>query len=150
MVKKSLLLIFLFVISSCASVSVDVEEALAPQVISELAYNEFNKKAYKKAIAYYQVIIDRFDRNLYPKEVAWAYYEIGFCYYYQGKYKEAIPYFDIVLKEFAILPARILSSNILETIYEKKPDFRPVEFVEDIIIEEDTVIEEDVEIVIEE
>lgn len=142
--KKNLLFIFLFFVISCASISTDVDEALAPQVISEFAYDEFNKKNYKKAIAYYQVIIDRFDRELFPKEVAWAYYEIGFCYYYQRKYKEAVKYLDIVLNEFAILPARILASNVLETIYERKPNLRPLEVIDEVLVEED------IEIVLEE
>ncbi|TKZ33129.1 aspartate phosphatase, partial [Brachyspira catarrhinii] len=76
--------VFVFYSISCASVlKIAPEEERYPQIIAEKAYTEFNNKKYKKARDYYQYIIDNFDRENYSKEVAWAYYEIGFCYYYQ-------------------------------------------------------------------
>ncbi len=144
LVKKIVLFIFfslVLFINSCASSNVViVDEALAPQVIAEFAYEEFNKKNYKRAIAYYELIIERFDKNVFPKEVAWAYYEIGFTYYYQNKFEKAIPYFDIVLMEFSLRPARILAREVLDTIYEKKPKLKPVSILEEVV--GDTLIED--------
>ena len=137
--KKYFLLIFLIQISCTSLKEVVVQENIAPQIISEMAYEEFNNKNYKKAIKYYQVIIERFDRVNYAKEVAWAYYEIGFCYYYMKKYEDAILYFDIVLNEFSILPTRILAIKVLDDIYETKPKLRPIDILEEVIeIEDET------------
>lgn len=127
--KKILLLISLVsLLLSCATTTeVKVAENTHPQIISEMAYEQFNNRRYKEAIAYYQVIIDRFDKNINQKEVAWAYYEIGYCYYYQKKYKEAIEYFNIVLKDFAIMAPRILAQDVLNNIYKEKPKLKPEE-----------------------
>lgn len=98
-----------------------------PQIIAEKAYEAFGNKNYRKAVAYYQYIIDNYSREDYSKEIAWAYYEIGFCYYYQNKFKEAIDYFNIVINDFAVLPPRVLAQKVLEDIYEQRPKLRPVE-----------------------
>ncbi len=126
--------ILVFYSISCASVlKISPEEARYPQIIAEKAYTEFNNKKYKKAIDYYQYIIDNFDRENYSKEVAWAYYEIGFCYYYQGKYKDALNYFNAVINDFAVLPPKILAEEVTQDIYDKKPKLKPVEIIEEII-----------------
>lgn len=137
---KKFFLLFLFIQVSCASFGeVIVEDNIAPQIISEFAYEEFNNKNYKRAIKYYQIIVDRFDRETYPKEVAWAYYEIGFCYYYMNKYEDAILYFDIVLNDFSILSPRILARKVLDDIYETKPKLKPIDILEEVIeIEDET------------
>lgn len=131
--KKIYLFILLIQVSCSSFGKIVIEEGTAPQIISEMAYEEFNNKNYKRAIAFYEVIIERFDRASYAKEVAWAYYEIGFCYYYENKYEEAILYFDIVLNDFAILPPRILARVVLDDIYEKKPKLKPVDVLEEVI-----------------
>lgn len=119
---------------SCASIgNVSVEAGTHPQIIAEKAYDEFGNKNYRKAIAYYQYIIDNFSKEDYAKEVAWAYYEIGFCYYYQNKFKEAINYLNVVINDFAIIPPRVLSQKVLEDIYKEKPNLRPVENIEESI-----------------
>ena len=144
LVKKSFvfLVVLLFLLISCASaVKISVEEERYPRIIAEKAYTEFGNKNYKKAIAYYQYIIDNFDRENYAKDVAWAYYEIGFCYYYQNKYKEALNYFDIVINNFTVLPPRILAQKVMQDIYDKKPKLKPVEIIE----EEVEVIEENID-----
>ena len=124
--------ILVFLLSSCASaVKVSVEEEKYPKIIAEKAYTEFGNKNYKNAIAYYQYIIDNFDRDNYAKDVAWAYYEIGFCYYYQNKYEEALKYFDIVINSFTVLPPRILAQKVMQDIYDKKPKLKPVEMIEE-------------------
>lgn len=123
--------VLVFYSISCATVlKITPEEARYPQIIAEKAYTEFNNKKYKKAISYYQYIIDNFDRENYSKDVAWAYYEIGFCYYYQGKYKDALNYFNIVINDFAVLPPKILAEGVMQNIYDKKPKLRPVEILE--------------------
>lgn len=118
-------------ITSCAStINVSEEEKRYPKIIAEKAYTEFNEKRYKNAIAYYQYILDNYDRNLFPKDVAWAYYEIGFCYYYQSKYKEALSYFDIVMREFTVLPPKVLAQRVIDDIYTKKPNLKPIDYIE--------------------
>ena len=126
--------ILVFLLSSCASADkVSVEEEKYPKIIAEKAYTEFGNKNYKNAIAYYQYIIDNFDRDNYAKDVAWAYYEIGFCYYYQNKYEEALKYFDIVINSFTVLPPRILAQKVMQDIYDKKPKLKPVEMIEEAV-----------------
>ncbi len=118
-------------ITSCAStINVSEEEKRYPKIIAEKAYTEFNEKRYKNAIAYYQYILDNYDRNLFPKDVAWAYYEIGFCYYYQSKYKKALSYFDIVMREFTVLPPKVLAQRVIDDIYTKKPNLKPMDYIE--------------------
>lgn len=124
--------ILVFLLGSCASaVKISVEEERYPKIIAEKAYTEFGNKNYKSAIAYYQYIIDNFDRDNYAKDVAWAYYEIGFCYYYQKKYEEALKYFDIVINNFTVLPPRILAQKVMQDIYDKKPKLKPDELIEE-------------------
>lgn len=106
------------------------ENELAP-IIADKANEYFIKKDYKTAIACYQIIIDRFDKTMYAKEVAWANYEIGYCYYYKKDYKNAIKYFDIVLKDFTIVAPRILAGIVLEDIYIAKPNLRPRQYYEE-------------------
>ena len=126
--------VFVFYSISCASVlKISPEEERYPQIIAEKAYTEFNNKKYKRARSYYQYIIDNFDRENYSKEVAWAYYEIGFCYYYQRKYKDALNYFNIVMNDFAVLPPKMLAQKVMQDIYEKKPKLKPIEIMEEII-----------------
>lgn len=126
--------ILVFLLSSCASaVKISVEEEKYPKIIAEKAYTEFGNKNYKNAIAYYQYIIDNFDRDNYAKDVAWAYYEIGFCYYYQNKYEEALKYFDIVINSFTVLPPRILAQKVMQDIYDKKPKLKPLEMIEEAV-----------------
>ena len=126
--------VFVFYLISFASVlKISPEEERYPQIIAEKAYTEFNNKKYKKARSYYQYIIDNFDRENYSKEVAWAYYEIGFCYYYQRKYKDALNYFNIVMNDFAVLPPKMLAQKVMQDIYEKKPKLKPIEVMEEII-----------------
>ncbi len=143
LVKKGFifLVIFIFLLISCASsVKISLEEERYPKIIAEKAYTEFGNKNYKNAVAYYQYIIDNFDRDNYAKDIAWAYYEIGFCYYYQNKYNEALDYFNIVINDFTVLPPRILAQKVMLDIYEKKPNLKPLEIIEEDIevIEENT------------
>ncbi len=127
--KVFILLLSLFIAIGCAStqsVVVFDDDELAV-IIANRANEYFNRGQYANAIAAYQVIIDRFDSATYEKDVAWAYYEIGFCYYYNKKYEDAIGYFDIVLQDFTVAAPRILASIVLEDIYELEPKLRPIE-----------------------
>ena len=63
--------------------------------------------------------------------MAWAYYEIGFCYYYQKKYKKALEYFNIVMNDFAVLPPKMLAQKVMNDIYDKKPKLKPIEIIEE-------------------
>lgn len=133
-VKKNFifLIAFIFYLTSCATaLKITPEEARYPKIIAEKAYTEFNNKKYKRAIKYYQYIIDNFDRENYSKDMAWAYYEIGFCYYYQKKYKKALEYFNIVMNDFAVLPPKMLAQKVMNDIYDKKPKLKPIEIIEE-------------------
>ena len=126
------ILLFIFSLISCASaIKILPDEERYPQIIAEKAYTEFNNKKYKRAIKYYQYIIDNFDRENYSKDMAWAYYEIGFCYYYQKKYKKALEYFNIVMNDFAVLPPKMLAQKVMNDIYDKKPKLKPIEIIEE-------------------
>lgn len=118
---------FLFGCSSTQSSVVVFDDDELAVIIANRANEYFNRGQYANAIAAYQVIIDRFDSVEYEKDVAWAYYEIGFCYYYNKKYENAIDYFDIVLQDFTVAAPRVLASIVLEDIYELKPKLRPIE-----------------------
>ncbi len=146
--KVLLLLSSIFLILSCStpqSTTVVFDDDELAVIIANRANEYFNRGDYNRAIASYQVIIDRFDSEMYEKDVAWAYYEIGFCYYYSKKYEDAIGYFDVVLRDFTTAAPRVLASIVLEDIYELKPKLRPIEEnldgigAEEIIID-DTVI----------
>lgn len=95
-----------------------------PLALSEKAQEYFNNKEYYEAIGYYQAVVDNFDTSEYEKEMAWAYYEIGFCYYYMEKYDEANKYFDVVLNNFSVQAPRILSKMLKVKILEEDRTFK--------------------------
>ena len=79
------LIAFIFYLTSCATeLKITPEEARYPKIIAEKAYTEFNNKKYKRAIKYYQYIIDNFDRENYSKEVQEIYDEAQI--YHDGKW----------------------------------------------------------------
>ena len=145
--KMLALLCFMFFVLGCSSTQiVEFDDDDLAVMIANRANEYFDNKEYKKAIKAYQVIIDRFDPKNHEKDVAWAYYEIGFCHYYNKDYEMAIDYFNIVLQDFTIIAPRVLANIVLEDIYEVKPKLRPVieENIDNITSEEiiidDTII----------
>ena len=58
----------------------------------------YNKKDYELALRYYNAIIEYYPDD--KKNVAWAYYEIGYVYYIQEDYEDAKNYFTIVINNY--------------------------------------------------
>lgn len=93
--------------------------------LSERAQDYFNNKEYMYAVAYYDAIINyidkfEYDTSLSEEDVraekentlAWANYEIGFCYYRVNNYEKANEYFDIVLSTYPVPAPRILAEKL--------------------------------------
>ncbi len=130
--KIIILLLSIFLLFGCSATQVvDFDDNELAVIISNKANEYFEKRNYNMAIKTYQVIIDRFDPVEHESDVAWAYYEIGFCYYYKKKYQDAINYFNIVLQNFTTAAPRILASIVLEDIYEIKPRLMPTIIIEE-------------------
>ena len=116
-----ILLLSSIITLSCATKSPVLYKDGAPLSISEyekIAQSEFDNKRYNNAIEVYEAIITNFPD--YSKAVAWAHYEVGFCYYVQEKYDEAEKYFRIVINEFQEPAANKLAQDMLAKIVEAK------------------------------
>lgn len=83
-----------------------------------IARKYYNSKEYEKAIFQYKKIINAFSdqKGKYDKELAWAEYEIGFCYMKLKDPKNASLHFKQVLENYNENPARILSKIKLKEI----------------------------------
>jgi len=105
--------IFLFMVS-CATKSPILYKDGNPLSITDyekIAQKEFDEGRYKNAIAAYQAIIDNYPEN--QSSMAWAYYEIGYCYYAMEEYQQAEIYFRKVLNEYQEPAARTLAEKML-------------------------------------
>ena len=117
-----------FFLQSCASIkSPNIEKSTyinknTPGFYEEKAKYYYNYKAYSKTIKEYRKIIEKFShkKDLYKKNLAWAHYEIGFCYLVQKRYELANQFFNKVIKDYTdILPATTLSTQRLNEIKKK-------------------------------
>ena len=115
----------LFVISviavSCASKPPVLTKNGKPLTIIEyekIAQKEYEEGRYDNAIMAYKAIIKNYPENL--SEVAWANYEIGYCYYMKKDYEKAEEYFRKVVNEYSEPAAKKLSQEMLEKIGEKR------------------------------
>ena len=94
----------------------------SPSTLETLAQEYYEQKRYRRCIETYRNLIDlyshRFDR--YEKQLAWAHYEIGFCYLIKNRYEKALKYFRVVLKDYSILSVRILAAQRIEEIQRLK------------------------------
>lgn len=92
-------LVFFLVFTSCmgkGNVLPEKELATLPAVkIMELAAEEYQANEFDRAIYYYEYVRKNLTNDY--ENLAWATYEIGFIKYQQGKYKEALSYFDEVI-----------------------------------------------------
>jgi tetratricopeptide (TPR) repeat protein len=73
---------------------------------------------YERAIEAYEAIIANYPDN--QKAVAWAYYEIAFCYFVLKEYSEAEKYFRIVINDYQEPAATKLAQDMLAKILEAK------------------------------
>ena len=78
----------------------------------------YDRENYKKSIHYYQQMIKKFSSQSkkYEKELAWAQYEIGFCYLVMNDYRKALSEFKKVLYEYDITSAKILARQQITKI----------------------------------
>jgi len=84
----------------------------------KIAQKEYEEERYENAIDAYQAIIDNYPDN--TKALAWAYYEIGYCYYAQKDYEKAERYFRRVANEFQEPAAKKLAEEMLDRLLENK------------------------------
>lgn len=84
----------------------------------KIAQKEYESENYSNAILAYKAIIDNYPSNM--KSVAWANYEIGYCYYMGKNYVKAEAYFRKVINEYNEPSAKKLSKEMLDKISEEK------------------------------
>jgi TolA-binding protein len=116
----SVLLLFNFIVSCASKQPVLYNEDGSPLAITDyekIAQKEFDERRYNNAIATYNAIISN-----YPdvkQSVAWAHYEIGFCYYVMEDYEQAEIYFRIVVNEYQDPAATKLADKMLGKMIEE-------------------------------
>ena len=115
------LFVIIMVMASCASKPPVLTKNGRPLTIIEyekIAQKEYEEGRYDNAIMAYKAIIKNYPDHL--SEVAWANYEIGYCYYMKKDYEKAEEYFRKVVNEYNEPAAKKLSQEMLEKIGEKK------------------------------
>lgn len=111
------LVLFCVVLWSCATPKPVLYTEGKPLLITEyekLALEEYDNDRYENAIDVYSAIIENYPNN--PKALAWAYYEIGYCYWLLKDYESAEVNFRKVLNEFQEPAAKTLAGQMLEKI----------------------------------
>jgi len=117
----SLIILFLYTISACATKAPVLYRDGEPLSIVEyekIAQKEFEYDHYDNAIRAYKAVIKNYPEN--SEVIAWANYEIGFCYYVQKKYKEAEICFRKVINEYQDPTAKKLAEEMVEKIVESQ------------------------------
>jgi TolA-binding protein len=84
----------------------------------KIAQVERDNRRYENAIEVYSAIITNYSDN--KTALAWAHYEVGFCYFTLKKYPEAEQYFRIVINEFQDPAAKKLAQDMIVKIGEVK------------------------------
>jgi outer membrane protein assembly factor BamD (BamD/ComL family) len=108
----------------CASGPVEVADTMTPAEIVQRAQEASDKNWYKRAMRYYELILERFPDD--SEMVCTAEYEIAFIHYKQRKYKRAREGFNALLERYdtpdeALLPPQYkrLAVIVLERMNEK-------------------------------
>ncbi|MEK6796047.1 MAG: tetratricopeptide repeat protein [Spirochaetota bacterium] len=115
--ERIVIVLLALAVSACvAPGKAVIDKNDTPLTLSEKALDYFNNKEYGVAIGYYQAIIDNFKKDQFEKEIAWAYYEIGFCYYTMGDNEKALKYLSIVLNDSSVQAPRVLAEKIKQKI----------------------------------
>lgn len=110
-----------FVLSSCSTKMPALERDGEPLKLVEyekIAQKEFENDRYKNAILVYEAIITHYPDNY--QALAWAHYEIGFCYFMLGDFEKAGSYFRKVINEFQEPAATQLAQHMMAKIVESK------------------------------
>jgi len=123
--KQSVLILLIFLLfCACAATPVRFDESkeTLPSYYAEIAQQHYNNKKFLSAIRVYEQLIKRFadKKDLYEKDLAWAHYEIGFCYLVRKQNKSALNFFNSVLKNFDTLAPRTLAQQRIDEIGKKK------------------------------
>jgi tetratricopeptide (TPR) repeat protein len=116
-VISTILLILVLSFFSCATPKPVLYKEGRPLSITEyekIAQREYDNDLFENAIMVYQAIIDNYPTN--PKALAWAYYEIAYCYWMLKEYESAELNFRKVLNEFQEPAANTLAGQMLERI----------------------------------
>ena len=119
MIIHILLLTFL----SCATPKPVLYNDGKPLTITDyekLAQAEYDEERYENAIEVYSAIIEHYPEN--QKALAWAYYEIGFCYFVLEDYDNAEVNFRKVLNEFQEPAAKKLAGQLIAKIEQEKEE----------------------------
>jgi outer membrane protein assembly factor BamD (BamD/ComL family) len=116
-------LVLLLGLGACATRR-QITDDVSPEELVQYAQEAMDHNLYKQALAYYELILDRFPGNDYM--TCTAEYEIAFIHYKQKKYEEARSEFEALLKRYdtpdeELLPAqfKILTNIVLKQIETK-------------------------------
>jgi tetratricopeptide (TPR) repeat protein len=84
--------------------------------MAEAAQSFYEYREYGRALREYQVLIETYaaEREKFESDMAWAYYEMGFCHIQLKQYPKAAEAFRRVLADFSVLAARTLAEQRLE------------------------------------
>jgi tetratricopeptide (TPR) repeat protein len=117
----SICLLSIIAFSGCSNKKnkfiIDETTCKNPTDYVEVAQKYYERKDYKKSIVVYKALISKYQaqKDIYEKSLAWAYYEVGFCYHLLHKKKDALDYFKIVIKDFSIIgPKTLAEQRVLE------------------------------------
>jgi len=111
----------ILILNSCASRMPALYRDGQPLSIVEyekIAQKEYENGHYQNSIKVYQALIQNYPEH--ESSVAWALYEIGYCYYFLEKYEEAGKYFRKVINEYQEPAAEKLANMMLDKIAEQK------------------------------
>ncbi len=109
-----------FLLLACASKPPVLDRDGQPLTITDyekIAQKEFDEQHYQYAISAYEAIIENYSDN--KNALAWAHYEIGYCYYTMKEYDRAEQYFRKVVNEYQEPAAKKLAQEMLDKILEK-------------------------------
>lgn len=113
---KLFLLFFALILFSCNN-TVQKSDDLSFHEYSVRAKNAYDRKQYTESIRYQIEIIEKFGgQKEYKKQMAWAQYEIGFCYLVMKDYDNARENFNKVIENHDILACSILTRQRLDEI----------------------------------
>ncbi|HMA99756.1 MAG TPA: hypothetical protein VKS21_02110 [Spirochaetota bacterium] len=94
---------------TCRTFPLPDDKDATPADYVEVAQKYSIQKSFRKAIDTYKIILNKFNtaakKKKYYEDIAWAYYEIGFCYLEMKEYKKAKKYFNIVMTRYSTISA---------------------------------------------
>ncbi len=125
----ALLLVLAQVFSACAvfrkteRFAVTKLHPSTPEYYEFIALHYYQRGEYGRAIEYYKILLQRFAERAeaYDTELAWAAYEIGFCYYKQKRYAAAYRQFKTVITNYHDLGASTLAGQRLRALETLQP-----------------------------